>query len=245
MTPKDRLRHISAWLADLAQLTHVGADDRAMREKIALYASLLEHHTDAFCAASLASIAPQFKFFPSFAELSAALSAWYRELQDTTRALPAPAGDRRLQLTAVETLWLKRFHKHEAEGFANAGGPRNVSGRDHMLGLLKHHAHGAWLLVGGGAAAVQADWRDAENVAQSVRGILAPMSDGSDPPPGSITVCLTLLRGLVEKHAPENLHLVPDPPPLRKEPTRPGMQRRGGALPPAILDAMRQGAPTP
>jgi hypothetical protein len=114
-----------------------------------------------------------------------------------------------------------------------------------MLGLLKHHAHGAWLLVSGDTAAVVADWRDAAKVGESVRGILAPMPDGSDPPLGSITVCLTLLRGLIEKHAPENLHLVPNPPAARSEPSRPGMQRRGGALTPEILQAMRQGAPAP
>jgi hypothetical protein len=221
VTEAEHIHAATSWITSLVALCGVSGNAAPSRDALATYGTLLARtfHPDAFCLASLDEVSTGLHGTPSLDEVRKRLGAWWRGQQARTRALPAPPDPRRVKLTDMERLWLQRWRHHEATSFAEVNPPVGVTARNHMLSLLKARAHGAWLLVAGeedDTASVMADWQNPANVAAAVRSVLAPMPGGSDPPAGNIKLCLALLRGLVGKHAPENLYLIPGearPPP--------------------------------
>lgn len=90
------LRIIAAWLAKLADLTVTSRDDRrAMGDKLALYATMLdaEFPVGAFTQRSLAAVALECRFWPAYGELAKPLTAWWRDNRPHPVALPAPPSE--------------------------------------------------------------------------------------------------------------------------------------------------------
>lgn len=85
------LQHIRDWLKALGSLCAGAASPSDASSKIAAYAPLLaaDYPQAAFGPASLAAIARQCKFFPSYAELCEHLSAWWKENRPKPEAAPA------------------------------------------------------------------------------------------------------------------------------------------------------------
>lgn len=92
MTTHASLRHVSAWLSDLATLCAGSQPLAGAKSKIAAYASLLadDFPAAAFTRASLQHVAQANRFFPSYAEIHQPLSAWWQDNRPAPRALPPP-----------------------------------------------------------------------------------------------------------------------------------------------------------
>jgi hypothetical protein len=77
----DKIPAIRDWLKALAVLCASNLGKAELLGKLNAYAPMLaqEFGEGAFCATSLATVGRQFKFFPSYAELTEALSPWWKE----------------------------------------------------------------------------------------------------------------------------------------------------------------------
>jgi len=91
-TSRRDLHAITTWLGDLANMTAGSVPLPDAKAKIASLASGLveEYPPAAFTRQSLLTVARQCKFFPSYAELTSALTAWWNENRPVLPALPAP-----------------------------------------------------------------------------------------------------------------------------------------------------------
>jgi len=90
---RDTLHAISGWLYELANLTAGSAPLNDAKAKVASIATALadDFPADAFSRQSLIAVARECKFFPSYAELVAVLSPWWREHRPTPTAIAGPA----------------------------------------------------------------------------------------------------------------------------------------------------------
>jgi hypothetical protein len=84
---------IRDWLKALGSLTAATLNPQEATARLAAYAPLIakEFPREAFSTSSLAGVARQCKFFPSYGELCGYLSEWWRENHHAPVALPAPA----------------------------------------------------------------------------------------------------------------------------------------------------------
>jgi len=91
-TSRRDLHNLTAWLADLANLTAGTVPLPDAKAKIATIASGLaeEYPPAAFNRTSLLHVARQCKFFPSYGELTTHLTAWWNDNRPVLPALPAP-----------------------------------------------------------------------------------------------------------------------------------------------------------
>lgn len=95
MSSPTHLKHITAWLSDLANLTAGTAPLADAKLKIGSSASLLADefpNPATFCRDSLAFVARQQTFFPAFADLRRLIEQWWSENRPRTPALLGPDG---------------------------------------------------------------------------------------------------------------------------------------------------------
>lgn len=94
MTAPDRARRIVGWLNDLSRFTSNNPADGELARRITDYAAMLVEAFDddaAFTHQSLKHVIGQCRFFPSYAELSQTLGAWWKDNRPPVPALPPPA----------------------------------------------------------------------------------------------------------------------------------------------------------
>jgi hypothetical protein len=86
------LHNVTGWLSDLANLSAGTTPLADAKIKIASLATALVeiYPPAAFTRQSLLAVAKNCKFFPSFAELCAALTPWWNDNRPVLPALPAP-----------------------------------------------------------------------------------------------------------------------------------------------------------
>src|ERR1700733_3263708 len=92
MTTPAHLRHVTGWLADLANHTSGTAPLVDAKTKIgSMAATLADAFPDAACFTrqSLVAIATKSNFFPSFGALHTLLAAWWNEHRPAKYAAPA------------------------------------------------------------------------------------------------------------------------------------------------------------
>jgi hypothetical protein len=91
-TARRNLHNVTGWLSDLANLSAGTTPLADAKVKIASLATALVeiYPPAAFTRQSLLAVAKNCKFFPSFAELCAALTPWWNENRPVLPALPAP-----------------------------------------------------------------------------------------------------------------------------------------------------------
>ena len=90
---------IRDWLKALAALVAASMSGEEISARIGALTPHLaaEFPRDAFCRASLTAVARQCRFFPNFAELCEALTAWVKQHRESRRllALPSPRAESR------------------------------------------------------------------------------------------------------------------------------------------------------
>ena len=88
------VHRVSSWLADLFRFTTNNPSPDELAARITAYAAFLaeDFHDDAaFCAASLRHVSGECRFFPSYAEVTHSLGAWWKANRPQLPALPPPA----------------------------------------------------------------------------------------------------------------------------------------------------------
>jgi hypothetical protein len=144
------------WLKSLGLLCAGTGSVKDAQAKAAAYVPMLarEFRTEAFTVASLAAVARACKFFPSFGELTTALSAWWEDNAPTAN-VPLIAGTHQDE-------WRQRVEREKAEA--------------------------------------KADWQQPDVVRHAIRSL-----DGH-PKRAELG---RMLAALINRHAPENLGLLP------------------------------------
>jgi len=89
---RNHLRAVTEWLNDLANLTAGPTPLADAKPKITRMALALaeEYPAGAFTRSSLVAVAKAYKWFPSYADINAILSPWWKERRPTPRLLAAP-----------------------------------------------------------------------------------------------------------------------------------------------------------
>jgi hypothetical protein len=213
VTSPTHLRHVTGWLADLANHTAGTAALVDAKEKISsMAATLADVFPDQACFTreSLVAIATQNGFFPGFGTLHVQLTEWWSKHRPVKYAVPsdlASASIPNFDRVNVE-IWLT----HRAANDLPADG---MHGR---LAVIRRHAPAGfeWLVrndLFAAEIAVRHGWSEEatpEAIAREVK------RDWEDPEIVGSTArryagdkrALGLLRGLVAKWAPENLDLI-------------------------------------
>lgn len=124
------------WLKALGSLTAGTIAPKEAEARLGAYASLIvkEFPIAAFSAQSLAAVARQCKFFPSYGELCGYLSEWWRENRPAPAALPAPNGP------GTHGFWEGRYAAMRREWDDPAGIRERVrvcKGEEQFLGPLR------------------------------------------------------------------------------------------------------------
>jgi hypothetical protein len=150
MNPEQR---IGSWLSDLATLTAGSAPVADAKVKIAALAGMLttEFPPDAFTRDSLQHVARACTFFPSYAELTRALSGWWREHKSDVQA---KIGTETSEMPLKMRFWIKYWERRKAENFAPL---RDKTGalirtditdwRAHCAGLVRSQSPEAWAYI--------------------------------------------------------------------------------------------------
>jgi hypothetical protein len=148
---------IRQWLQSLGVLVATGMSVTDAKERLATFAPLLASEFDArfFCQRSLAFVAKQCKFFPTFSEICEHLHEFGADLRTSQLLLAGP--DR------SETAWKSRIESERSDAVR--------------------------------------DWSDPYKVRSSMQLVLS--SDVEQFRLGH------MLAGLVKRHAPQNLGLLP------------------------------------
>lgn len=256
MSDSSNDRAIRDWLVRLAAVCRPQPGMEQVAQRLSEYIPFLrDMPAGAFNSASREALARESEFFPTYAELRTRLEGWWSANRPRPRALPGPAAHAALDLMAQRwvAFWFKRIGDSDCLRDGQRAGLLHLirdKAPDAYRYLLASDATAAEVAVrrklppGDVAASVAADWQDAAAVRESVAKILAPLADGSDPPAGNIALCLTLLRGLVKLHAPENLWLVPGQPAAPDEAPAAGPQPWAPRpVAPEVLQALRDASP--
>lgn len=146
---------IRDWLKALGVLTAGNMSLAEVAAKVAANAALLSAYPAwAFSPGSLDAMAREFKFFPSYAELSESLRYWARDNAPPQMALPsnAPAG-----WSDDDEVWFRYWHRRAAEGFTPLTGlakpPSGLSWRAHVASLVRSKSGAAWARIAAGSRA--------------------------------------------------------------------------------------------
>lgn len=93
MSDPGTLRHVTAWLADLANLTVGNAPLADSKTKIAALASVLadDYPAAAYNRQSLTHVAGACRFFPSYAEICQHLGGWWMAHRPPQTTIAGPA----------------------------------------------------------------------------------------------------------------------------------------------------------
>lgn len=141
------------WVAMLAKLV-APMDATAAAKALAGMLPLLVSLPDAaFTMRSLEAIAADMKRTPTYAELRAALLAWWAANRpEQTLALP----DNVVGLSEKDRVWLAYWHERERDGFAPLRGPDGRLTRPdvtdwqaHTASMVRQYAPAAWLRIAG------------------------------------------------------------------------------------------------
>lgn len=166
---------IRRWLAHLGLLVAGSMPAEEARMRIEAFAPLLDDEFPAwaFTAASLQAVARGAKFFPSYAELTEALSGWLRGNRPppTTPLLAGPKGT---EISKEDAAWVALFRRRLAER-----GPRDLR---LLLGIARTYPEGA-------RRAIEAEFAASDDRAVHVRPPALRQVPGADrreagePPP--------------------------------------------------------------
>jgi hypothetical protein len=240
MTGPAHLRHVTGWLADLANHTSGMAPLIDAKAKIgSMAATLADAFPEQACFSreSLVAIAKQNNFFPGFGTLHAQLAAWWSEHRPLKYTAPADLATAPLSAEdrANVSVWLQHRAANDLpepamiarlaiiRRFAPAG-YRWLTNNDLFAADLA--VRSGWTESNPGQ-----DWEDAETVRTAAERY------AGDP------IALALLRGLVAKWAPENLNLIPEASPKPPDTSKPPTSIRPAALTTAQLVAAYDAAP--
>jgi hypothetical protein len=213
--------HIAGWLNDLYLATVGGSQPiEDIKSRIAVMASALMiefPEQQYFCRESLLTVSKQNNFFPGVAVISGQLAVWAGKALPPKPTSPEMIAPDDQSLSALDRHWIAFWQRE----------PNAV-----LLSLIKSKAPPAfeWIVKNDNAAAliairhgwseaqtlehireqVRADWSDPQAVMRSVHKVLT-LEDGR-PAPRDVTTArlLGMLRGIVSRHAPDNLALIPE-----------------------------------
>lgn len=212
----DIVRSVTGWLNDLAAMTAGTAPVADLKAKVAAMAPGLieEIPADAFSKRSLYDVGRKFKFFPSYAELSAALTDWWEANAPRQKYLP-PVEDPNLTDT-------DRAHVRSWLDLRDAGSldRRLAQYRDKWPAAYRYVVRTdaeaeaiarrrGWDISSGHEWNVTPEWITRTLV--TIQRIHAAATPGDV---ASAAGKLGMLRTAVEKHAPDLKHLVPEEIPL-------------------------------
>jgi len=166
------VQHIGSWLTDLANLSAGGAPISDARAKIAAMTAAISEDFphQAFNRQSLMAVSRKCKFFPSYAELHEALSAWVGENRPRPLSLPGPEAT---ALSDDEQYWVRSWQRHKAGDWGKAKDGSSCSGTKRQLRfeleLMKKSYPEAfkWLVLHdeeAGRIAAIAGWTDSESL---------------------------------------------------------------------------------
>lgn len=252
---RDHALVVAQWLTDLLMLTRGASNDaeevkRKMKAMIIILAK--DFPSAAFSSQSLQAIATQFKFMPSYSELSAALTVWWKDSQPKEVVFDDPSlppEARRCVRTFIGSR--QQGFEHLSEQATTLPGRMAISlsfirkfSPEAFAYICRTDAEAHRIASLRGWVADDSDpkkgWGDPLAVSRSVLKVTALMPDGK--PSRFLADHLALLRAAVQKYAPENLGLVPgavEADAIAGVPARP----RAAVLPSERLAAIRETNP--
>lgn len=211
MTTAAHLKHVTSWLADLANLTSGTSALVDAKPKIAAMASVIADafaEPATFCKASLVAVSRECPYFPSFAELDKHLGAWWEKNRPAPVFLPSE-----LQnvpgLTGEDRMAIEVWLRHDLDNDLSA---HVMSLR---LGVIRQSSDASFLWLTGNNArardiAERNGWvKQASDPFIDPARIIASVRAIVDPPHPMANVLLSCLRAGVERDAPQHVELVP------------------------------------
>lgn len=262
MTRRDSLHVVTSWLTDLANLTAGSTPLADAKTKIAAMALALadEFPPAAFTQPSLFHVSRAHSFFPSHAELTRTLGAWWSEhgprMAPVVPLLPVAEGDP--SLNDEDRAWVRQWLRNEGGdwGRDRDGNPYSGSETHLQMRLARlHHnrpAAYAWLVRENHHAkqiakhlslpGVEHDRIDVSETGIT-RNLLNLEQIVTAGPSGAALASfgLSILRKNVERYAPERLHLLPDairPPARNTDPSVRQQDREAAASANAQITAL-------
>ena len=118
------------------------SDSAGAARSLAAYLPMLANIPDgAFTLQSLEAVARDVHRTPSYAELRAAIVAWWELHKPPQPALAGPGA----KLNPMDWAWVRYWKSRDAEGFCAYG--NSPGGRQHVAGLIRQHSPAAWAKI--------------------------------------------------------------------------------------------------
>lgn len=148
---QEALRHITGWLAQLADLTRSGAEP-VTKSKLASYATMLgkDFPTSAFTSDSLSAVVTGHEFFPAFDVLRQQLGVWWRE--NRPASVPALSDGTTEAMSVKDRVFLAHWQQRRAGGWCRCGSSACGRSAAFTAGFVRRYAPAAWTLIERGAA---------------------------------------------------------------------------------------------
>jgi hypothetical protein len=192
--------HRLKWIATLAALVYPQEVSKAADALKAFLPLLSDLPDGAFSAASLEAVvmAPRRMAIPSYDELRTPLAQWWSDHRPQSTITDDNAGG----LDATARGWVDFYHKRLAEGGAYLASLRSLIRQQSTaadLFITAHHAVSDEQDRTQRHAQLRAEWGDIPTVRRALRCL----ADNDFHP-----VAITMLHGLLEKWAPQNLAML-------------------------------------
>lgn len=210
MATLSHTKAVAAWLVQLAAAAAGNVPLADAKEKIAVMSGMLadDFPAPAFTAESRRAVALRTDFFPSYGALHKLLAEWWDANRPRSTALPSQLAEAQLSSSdrAGASAWL-----NAAAGSASAG--ELIARLDVIRG--KQEAAFRWLVANNDHArniAAAKGWEVRDGMWDGLDHpgrLLAQVRAIIDPPHPMAKMLLGILRAAVERHAPQNLGLVP------------------------------------
>jgi hypothetical protein len=134
-TSPAHLKHVGIWLNDLGALVAGSMPLAETKTRIAAVTSLLAEHfprAETFTRASLAAMAREFRFFPSYAEVFEHLNRWW----DINRPQPIPLPGMNEDMPEADRIMVLFWNEYRSgdKEFANGNTPEKF---EHWLSMIR------------------------------------------------------------------------------------------------------------
>lgn len=228
MSTREHLKLVTAWLADLANLTAGTAPLLDAKTKITAMAGLLADdfpNPGAFTKKSLHEIGRELTFFPAYAVLHKALSDWWSANKPAPPLLP---GSDDPDLSEMDRRHIKSWHNLRPEGdLTRRLGTYRDKWPEAYRYIIRTDAEAEAISRRMGWVAADAPIDVSE---EAIGRNLIKLEQAIQPDnPSSLAIAryaLLALRKAVEVRAPHNLHLIPDTIEAVRKPTEPSPRQQ-------------------